>query len=227
MNYEEILASLRTEIERTDAQTERQCGKLLEQIAWVLLSSADGNTTFVASEQILSTGRIDIVVLADSLQPGGSSRREAHIWELKAPQLKLFEVKTQSQAQPSSHLYGAETQLIHYCYSVANDFGLLRRWGVLAPDHVRLGGVIIGRDGNFVDLKGFEEALGKQLASEAHEIRESFFYRHLNMNLWTWDKVIHLAECQQFSHQKFPGEPGTLIDLKGSAELSATITATP
>ncbi len=227
MNTEEILAGLRTEIERTDARTERQCGNFLEQIAWVLLSSADGNTTFVASEQILSTGRVDIVVLADSLQPGGSFRREAHIWELKAPQLQLFEIKTKSQAQPSAHLYGAETQLMHYCYSVANDFGLLRRWGVLSPDHVRIGGVIIGRDGNFVDLKGFDEALGKPLAHEAHEIREIFFYQRLNMNLWTWDKVIYLAECQQFSHQKITGDPGTLIDLKGSAELSATITATP
>ena len=87
MNNEEIITRLKDEVGRTDAQTERECGELLEQIAWVLLSSADGNTTFVRSEQILSTGRVDIIVLADSLQPGGSFRREAHVWELKAPQL--------------------------------------------------------------------------------------------------------------------------------------------
>jgi hypothetical protein len=227
MNNEKILACLKAEVGRTDAHTERECGTLLEQIAWVLLSSADGNTTFVKSEQILSTGRVDVIVLAESLQPGGSFRREAHIWELKAPQLPLFEIKTKSQAQPTAHLYEAETQLMHYCYSVANDLGLLRRWEILSPEHVRLGGVIIGRDGNFVDNKGVDGKTGTQLAREANEVREIFYYRRMNMSLWTWDKVISIAERQQFSHQKFIGDPGTLVDLKGKADLSATITATP
>jgi len=225
MNNEEIITRLKDEVGRTDAQTERECGGLLEQIAWVLLSSADGNTTFVKSEQFLSTGRVDIIVLADSLQPGGSFRREAHVWELKAPQLPLFEVKTKSQAQPTSHLYGAETQLMHYCYSVANDSVLLRRWGLLSPEHVRLGGVIIGRDCNFVDIKKLDDESGKQLASEAHEIREIFYYRRINMRLWTWDKVIDLAERQHLSHRKIDGDPSTLVDLK--TEISATIRVTP
>jgi hypothetical protein len=99
MNQDDILTQLKKEIERTDAQTERECGKLLENIAWVLLTTADGNTTYVETEQICSTGRVDIVVLADSMQPGGNFRREAHIWELKAPQLPLFDFRTKSQAQ--------------------------------------------------------------------------------------------------------------------------------
>lgn len=174
MNQDDVLAHLRAEVERTDAQTERECGKLLKNIAWVLLSAADGNNTYVASEQICSTGRVDLVVLADSMQPGGNFRREAHIWELKAPQLPLFDVKTKSQAQPSLHLYSAETQLMHYCYSVSNDGVLLKRWRILSPDHIRLGGIIIGRDINFVDCKGEDKTLGSQLACEAHEIREIF-----------------------------------------------------
>lgn len=47
------------------------------------------------------------------------------------------------------------------------------------------------------------------------------------MRLWTWDKVISLAESQSFSHQKIHGDPNTLIDLQGSADLSATIIAEP
>jgi hypothetical protein len=225
MNQDDILTQLKKEIERTDAQTERECGKLLENIAWVLLTTADGNTTYVATEQVCSTGRVDIVVLADSMQPGGNFRREAHIWELKAPQLPLFDFRTKSQAQPSLHLYSAETQLMHYCYSVSNDGVLLRRWGILSPDHIRLGGIIIGRDINFVDCKGEDKTLGNQLACEAHEIREVFFYRKLNMKLWTWDKVISLAGSQSFSHQKIQGDPNILIDLQGSVDLSATIIA--
>lgn len=225
MSRDDILTQLKNEIARTDAQTERECGKLLENIAWVLLAIADGNTTYVRTEQICSTGRVDIVVLADSMQPGGNFRREAHIWELKAPQVPLFDLKTKSQAQPSVYLYSAETQLMHYCYSVSNDAVLLRRWGILSPDHIRLGGIIIGRDMNFVDCKGENKTLANQLACEAHEIREVFFYRKLNLKLWTWDKIIVLAESHSLSHQKIQGDTKISIDLQESAGLTATIIA--
>ncbi len=225
MSREDILTQLKMEIERTDTKTERECGELLSQIAWVLLAIADGNTTFVTTEQICSTGRVDIVVLADSMQPGGNFRREAHIWELKAPQVPLFELKTKSQAQPSEYLYNAETQLMHYCYSVSNDAVLLRRWGLLSPDHIRLGGIIIGRDLNLVSCKKEDVELAKQLACEAHEIRDVFLYRKMNLRLWTWDKVITLAESQSLSHQKIEGDPKMSIDLQESADLSATIIA--
>lgn len=227
MNRDDTLTELKKEIERTDAQTERECGTLLKNIAWVLLTIADGNTTYVHTEQICSTGRVDIVVLANSMQPGGNFRREAHIWELKAPQVSLFDLKTQGQAQPSVHLYSAETQLMHYCYSVSNDAVLLRRWGILSPDHIRLGGIIIGRDINFVACKKKDRTSANQLACEAHEIREVFFYRKLNMKLWTWDKVITLAESQSLSHQKIQGDPMISIDLQESVDLSATIIADP
>ena len=225
MSREEILPLLKTEIERIDAKTERECGKLLSQIAWILLTIADGNTTFVKTEQICSSGRVDIVVLADSMQPGGNFRREAHIWELKAPQVPLFDLKTNSQAHPSEYLYSAETQLMHYCYSVSNDALLLRRWGLLSPEHIRLGGIIIGRDLNLISCKKEEKELAEQLACEAHEIREIFLYRKLNLKLWTWDKVLTLAEAQSFSHQKIQGDPKVSIDFQESADLSATIFA--
>lgn len=227
MSRDDILTQLKKEIGRTDAQTERECGKLLENIAWVLLTIADGNTTFVRTEQICSTGRVDIVVLADSMQPGDNLRREAHIWELKAPQVPLFDLKTKNQANPSADLYGAETQLMHYCYSVSNDAVLLKRWGVLSPDHIRLGGIIIGRDISFIACKGEDKTLANQLACEELEIREVFFYRKLNLKLWTWDKVITLVESQSLSHQKIQGDPEISIDLQESADLSATIFADP
>jgi len=225
MSQDGVLIQLKREIERTDAHTERECGKLLEKIAWVLLAIADGNTTFVETEQNCSTGRVDIVVLADSMQPGGNLRREAHIWELKAPQVPLFDFKTKSQAQPSKHLYSAETQLMHYCYSVYNDGVLLRRWGILSPDHIRLGGVVIGRNANFVDCKAKDKTRANRLACEAHEIREVFFYRKLNMRLWTWDRIISLAESQTLSHQKIQGDPNISLDLRVGADSSATIIA--
>lgn len=226
VSREEIISNLRKEIERTDAQTEKECGVLLEQIAWVLLSVADGNTTFVSSEQTVTSGRIDIVVLAESQQVGGFQRREAYVWELKAPQLEIFETKTKSLAQPSQHLYGAETQLLHYYYSIINNPMLLKRWGIISSDYVKFGGVIIGRDKNFVNhkLKDLDAALGEILAKEAHDIREKYIYRHLNIKLWTWDNIIYLAESKSLSNQKITGDPNTTIELTGSVDLKATIT---
>lgn len=226
MSREDIIINLQKEIERTDAQTEKECGSLLEQIAWVLLSVADGNATFVNSEQSVTAGRLDIIVLAETQQAGGFQQREVYIWELKAPQLKIFEIKTKSLAQPSQHLYGAETQLMHYYYSIVNNPMLLKRWGVLSPDYVKFGGVIIGRDKNFVShkLKDLDAGSGEILAKEAHDIREKYIYRHLNMRLWTWDKILYLARSKSLSNQKFIGDPNTTIELTGSADLKTTIT---
>ncbi|MCI5208968.1 MAG: hypothetical protein D3910_09260 [Candidatus Electrothrix sp. ATG2] len=217
---------MKIEIAKEDVKTERECGKLLEEIAWVLLSAAEGTATFVKSEQYVTAGRVDIIVLADLVQMGGSLRREAYVWELKAPQLEIFEVKTQSLAQPSSHLYGAETQLMHYYQSIINDSILLRRLEILSPEHVKFGGVIIGRDDNFVKnkLKNLDETTGERLAHEANEIRDKYVYRQLNMNLWTWDNVLYLAQAKQLSNQRIEGDPSTTIDLQSKAELTTKTT---
>ena len=226
MSRNDKIMNLQKEIERTDAQTEKECGSLLKQFAWVLLSVADGNATFVDSEQIVTAGRLDIIVLAESQQAGGFQQREVYVWELKAPQLEIFEIKTKSIAQPSQHLYGAETQLMHYYYSIVNNPMLLKRWGILSPDYVKFGGVIIGRDKNFVShkLKDLDADSGERLAREAYDIREKYIYRHLNMRLWTWDKILYLVKSRPISNQKFIGDPNTTIELTSSADLKTNIT---
>lgn len=217
MNRYDILTQLKEEIERTDKKTERECGELLGEIIQVLLTVADGNTTYVQSELICAAGRVDIIVFAEARIAGGASQREAYIWELKAPQVSLFDYKTQSQAQPSVHLYSAETQLMYYYYSVYNDDSLLRRWGILSPDHIKWGGIIIGRDKNLINCKGKNETLSKQLASQAREIRHNYIYKNLDIRLWTWDYVLHLAESQSRSHQKIPGDPDAKVDSQSSS----------
>lgn len=222
---QDILRELKNQIVRDDMKTERDCCKYLMKIAWVLLSAAEGHTTFVGCEQYCSAGRLDLIVLADALQPGGKSRREAHIWELKAPQNYLFDLKTNNQAHPSQELYSAETQVIYYHYSVMNDGSLLRRWEILSPDHVKIGGIIIGRDSTLVEIKGKDEGQAIQIATQACEIREVYFYKLARIKLWTWDHVVSLAESQTTGHMKITGDPDTEIDIKESVELGATIVA--
>jgi hypothetical protein len=221
MSNNEILTRLRTEIERTDSKTERQCGEILKEIAWVLLS-AHTSCTFVASEQFVSAGRVDIVVIADAMQPGGTLKKEGHVWELKAPQIQLFEMKTKSQAQPSKELFCAETQLMHYCNAISKDEGLRNRWEIISSDDIKLGGVIIGRDRNFIKTKRDDEILGKQLGHEALDIRTNYLYKHISFNLWTWDNFLAIAKNQMSSHQYILGDPNTSIDLSRMSKLSST-----
>lgn len=214
MSDEEILNTLKQQIEITDSKTEIKCGNLLLQISWILLTKSH-NLTYVPTEQRLSGGRLDFAVIAESEQPGGYQLREAYIWELKAPQYNLFEVKTGNHAVPSKELYSAETQLFHYCYCLSKDYRLLKIWN-LSPENIKFGGVIIGRDNNFVDLKGKEEILGKGLAIEANNVRNIYLYNPLSIKLWTWDQVIKIAESQLYSHKKYDGDPRKAIDPRVS-----------
>ncbi len=214
---------LRRQITRQDAHTERECGNCLKPIVRVLLPTFGVTVTYVDQEQRVSTGSIDLIVIADAVRLGNNVRREAFIWELKAPQLHLFQIETQNRACPTLELFKAENQLIHYRDEVAKRGHLRQRWKITSPDHVNFGGIIMGRDDRTVRSQataGFRE---KQLASQALEIREQVFYKPHGIALWTWDKVLAIAESQITSHQRITGDPEVAIDLKGTTEPAVTL----
>ena len=217
------IRELRKQVERTDAHTEQECAKCLKNCPWVLLPTMDGTITYLDCEQLCSAGRVDMIVIAEILEVGGNTRPGAFVWELKAPQLLLFQLETQNQACPSPELFKAENQLLHYHHSIANSGHLRDRWGIVTPDHVKFGGIIIGRDNAIVKCEQKDIVLGKQLASQALRIRESVFYRAFGIRVWTWDRIIKILENQTVSHRKFIGEPDTAIDIREAAELTATV----
>lgn len=225
MNPEVKLAveELRTQIERQDAHTERECGECLKHIARVLLPTFDVTITYVDQEQRVSTGRVDLIVIADAVRPGNNVRREAFIWELKAPQLYLFQIETQDRACPTSELFKAENQLLHYRDEVAKSGHLRQRWGITSPDHVNFGGIIMGRDDRMVKSEANGGSRALQLASQALEIREHFFYKPNSIEFWTWDKVLAIAESQIISHQRITGDSEAAIDLKSTTEPTVTL----
>lgn len=225
MNQEEEhkIKELRKQIEREDAHTERECAVLLKSVPWALLPTLDGPITYVDCEQLCSAGRVDMIVIAEILEVGGDTRPGAYVWELKAPQISLFDIETQNQACPSPELFKAENQLLHYHHSVANSGHLRERWGIVSPDHVRFGGIIIGRDGAIVKCEDEDRVLGRRLAQEALRIRELVFYRAFGIRVWTWDRVLGILESHTLSHQKFIGDPEARIDLKPTADRAAMI----
>ena len=220
---EKNIRELKEQIERTDAHTEQECAGCLKYCPWALLPTLDGTITYLDSEQLCSAGRVDMIVIAEILEVGGITRPGAFVWELKAPQIPLFKMETQNQACPSPELYSAENQLLHYHHSIANSGHLRDRWGIVCPEHVKFGGIIIGRDNAIVKCEEKDLVLGGRLASQALRIRESIFYRASGIRVWTWDRIIKILESQTLSHRKFIGEPDTTLNIMQTSDLTATI----
>ncbi len=87
---EKSFRELREQIERTGAHTEQECARCLKSFPWALLPTLDGTITYLGHEQLCSAGRVDMIVIAEIFEVGGSTRPGAFIWELKAPQIYLF-----------------------------------------------------------------------------------------------------------------------------------------
>lgn len=227
LDEKQTIWDLRQQVERYDAHTEPECAECLKNVAWALLPTLDGTITYVDCEQLCSAGRVDMIVIAEILELGGESRAGAYVWELKAPQIPLFNMETRNQACPSLELFTAENQLLHYHDSVAKSGHLRERWGIVAPDQVRFGGIVIGRDNAIVKCEEKDLVLAQKLAYQALRIRESVFYRPSGIRIWTWDRVLTILESQTVSHRKFIGDPETRIELNQTADLTDTIVGEP
>lgn len=219
MEPAQVIQELRIQVERQGVYNELECGKLLSQIAPILLSKLD-STYFHGRELNTSAGRTDFVVIADKYLPGNEIRRVAYVWELKAPQHYLFEVQSKNRASPCNEFYAAENQLLHYHNSLANDGHFRDRWAILSHDDIKFGGIIIGRDENLVKAGQYGQVLEKRLASQALRIRENAMYKAPNIYIWTWDMVLKLAESMTLTHQMRVGDPRAPLDLSRVVQSS-------
>ena len=220
----QVINELRTEIELEDTNTERACEKLLGNIPWVLLPTLNGTITYVDHQQMCSAGVADVIVIADVVQLGGDTRREAYVWEMKAPQLHLFKIETSDRACPTTELLSAENQLLHYHSAVSRDEHLRERWDISSAYQISFGGIIMGQNSKLVRCTDEQSSYARDLASQAFRIRKKHFYEHPGIRLWTWDYVLEIAESQTVSHQKITGDPSASMNLKiTSAAIDAIL----
>ena len=203
------IENLRTLIEIDDAYTERQCARLLKEIAWVLLTRLEGKPKYVSCEQTTSVGTVDMIVITETWGIGIRPYLQAYVWELKAPQLELFQMENNNRACPTKHLYSAENQLLHYYDTVKKDAAFLQRKKLMSGDNVKLGGIIIGRDRNYVKYDHTEEDVNAMdCAIQANRVREMYFYQN-RIQLWTWDRIIDFTNILTAGFQMFKDPTGT------------------
>lgn len=216
-----VVEELCKQIDREDARTERECGAQLKEIASILLSFSRVGY-YSKSELSTTSGRTDLIVFASNRETGGDYHTEAFIWELKAPQLVVFESEGSVRACPTKDLYNAENQLLHYHNELQQNGVWKTQHDIRDPRHVKLGGIIIGRDRNWIECGDDEKEELTRLAKTANQIRFSYYYDHNSIRLLTWDKVVDMALTFTATHQHLGA--GTFSTDVSASQLSGTST---
>ncbi len=221
---ERAIEELRKQIWQ-NARTETECAKCLASFCSILLPFCDAINIYVNQEQAVGAGRVDLIMLADEVTMG-TTVRKAYVWELKAPQLHLCQMETKDRACPTIDLLKAENQLLHYRHEVAYNLSFCAKWGILLPDHVEFGGIVMGRNDRLVKpKKTVDPCRAERAARHALQIRKLAVYKPNGMRLWTWEKVLTVAESRiaSDSHQRITGDLEAAIDLKATERLSVTL----
>ena len=188
-NYADTLRALM----KDEARREVECQEYL-QYAHLLLAPPISRVIQVVREQVAMAGRSDYFLLCEVSEV--EVRRRLILWEAKAPQLAPFEVITQNRLIPSGALIEAENQLLYYFDEYRSNAQLLDRYQIRHADDVKIGGIVIGRDDNWVRQtrdNSLKPEVLRQLASSALRIRNEHFYRD-QIRVLTWDKIANVID---------------------------------
>ncbi len=181
-------------IEQTASHTERQCGAYLPHAADWLCPVTPQAVISVLQEDRTHYGDSDCTVVAEWQNGRGKVDRYAVVWEVKAPQCLLMEIDENRQRfRPTKDLIKAENQLLHYYYyEISNSDAFRERHGIISRELVKLGGIIIGRDGRIASMR--PDANQEKLADMSLTIRSRLFYEKTGFHLRTWDSIASVLK---------------------------------
>lgn len=181
---------------QADAQNELRCRDFLRCIPQHLCWERPRALLRIGCEEPGRFGSCDFVVSAE-ISHGAASERIAYVWELKAPQIYLYEMdRNVRRFRPTTDLIRAETQLLHYVADMEYNT-LFRGYYLLHPtSKVLPAGIIIGREDRFarVGRRPVSEISLDQdyLARASNQIRLDYIYNQANIRIKTWDWVLEL-----------------------------------
>ena len=167
---------------------EEECREYLQHVARFLFNERKVVTIRHFDKEIrLMTGDMDFAVSGE-VSEGGVDCMRAYLWELKAPQCAVFTRETDGRLTPTKALFEAENQLLHYFFEAQGNDDFREDFGGVAPDNVRVGGIIISCEKRKV-APNVKQGKKRELYAKAYRTREKL-YLGSKMRLVLWDEVL-------------------------------------
>lgn len=169
-------------------KNEIECRKYLDG-ALDLLVPYTGSVTMVnpTAEYPGASGPSDLIILCDRIEHG-ISIRSAYIWEIKAPQEKLFVRCNSNRVRPSEGLNKAENQLLHY-YDDCKNEQFRASFNITDLDEIHVGGILIGQRSTLVS-GNMNKDVKSRLYGKAIRIRKAQLYRSCGLKIFLWDDIV-------------------------------------
>lgn len=176
-------------------KNEIDCGKYLDHAVTYLLPKTPFSNIVTHREERSVFGSSDFIIAANFRGDTGKPERIAYIWEIKAPQCYLMTSDSnKTRFKPTTDLYKAENQLIHYVHEAKNNGVFRDKFGVGATGEVCAGGIIIGTDESIVSPT---EKNSEELAQASLNIRKEYLYRSTNLRIMTWSRILDWIESKE------------------------------
>lgn len=171
-----------------DRHTENECAAFLAKAAGVLLPETPIDMQTIQQDRSFF-GASDLIVTAKLRTEQNDIVDHAFIWELKAPQCSLMERDdNQNRYRPTIDLIKAETQLLHYASEIQNNDTYRERLKIMDRNMIKLGGIVIGTRDRL--LRNISSPGDIERASTSLNIRTRYFYSHLGIRIFTWDRIL-------------------------------------
>lgn len=178
------------------AHKEIQCRKYLEHAKDKLIKCTPLHFKRFVPEYRGHNGDSDLIISYETVSDAGIKCTEAYIWEIKSPQCHIFEYDNSNRVKPTADLISAENQLLHYFEESQKSTQFLEEFELTSPDHLHIGGVIIGSSKTLVKPhKQYKDDLAiRHLYTRASKYRAKHFYKASSIELLIWDRILDLLK---------------------------------
>ena len=206
-------AELKVLIE-SESNKELECRKYLPYARELLVKVTTKEFLFEADEYRGHSGDSDYIIGCKACDEAGIKSNQAYIWEIKAPQCYIFEQDTKNRVKPTKEFISAENQLLHYYEESKGSNQFRSEFEITHPEHVKLGGIVIGSKKTLVKSTAYTEDLKSRLYTRALDLRRLYLYGHNGIKIIIWDTILdHLLETTPAS-KEFVKPEGTITIIK-------------
>jgi len=176
---------------------EKECRHYLYYVRDLLVDVTSATFLDEAEEYRGHSGDSDYLIVCRAVEESGIESNKAYLWEVKAPQVYLFESDTKNRVKPTKEFISAENQLLHYFEESKGSTQFREEFNIIHPDDVKLGGLIIGSKKTWVKGGDYDEPTLNRLYKRALNLRTRYLYGHSGLKVMIWDHILRYFEKEE------------------------------